>query len=64
VRTADDLVVLDAGTGIRSRPGIPDGARVDVLHLHMDHIQGLGFFDCLYRDGFRSPLGPALPRCR
>lgn len=41
-------LVLDAGTGIRglgatfgSGPG-----RVDVLltHLHMDHIQGLGFF--------------------
>jgi ribonuclease BN (tRNA processing enzyme) len=65
VRTdAGDLVVLDAGTGIR-RLGraIPDDTpRVDVLlsHLHMDHIQGLGFFDCLYRDGLPVHLwGPA-----
>lgn len=53
VRAADDsLVVLDAGTGIR-----PLGAslgqglrRVDILlsHLHMDHVQGLGFFGPLY----------------
>ena len=65
VRTdADDLIVLDAGTGIRRLgQAIPDDApRVDVLlsHLHMDHIQGLGFFDCLYRDGFPVHLwGPA-----
>ena len=65
VRTdGDDLVVLDAGTGIRRLgQAIPDDApRVDVLlsHLHMDHIQGLGFFDCLYRDGFPVHVwGPA-----
>jgi phosphoribosyl 1,2-cyclic phosphodiesterase len=45
--------VLDAGTGIR-RLGAqlpPDLARIDILltHLHMDHIQGLGFFGPLYR---------------
>ena len=45
-------LVLDAGTGIR-RLGTqiaPDVARVDILltHLHMDHIQGLGFFAPLY----------------
>src|SRR5947207_10828426 len=42
------LLVLDAGTGIRRLGAtIPPGiGRVDVLltHLHMDHIQGLGFF--------------------
>src|SRR5258708_148955 len=42
------LLVLDAGTGIR-RLGAdipPEVRRVDVLltHLHMGHIQGLGFF--------------------
>src|ERR671919_712754 len=47
------LLVLDAGTGIR-RLGAqlpPDLVRVDILltHLHMDHIQGLGFFGPLYR---------------
>jgi phosphoribosyl 1,2-cyclic phosphodiesterase len=49
------LLVLDAGTGIRGL-GATAGAgvrRVDVLlsHLHMDHIQGLGFFAPLYRPG-------------
>ena len=49
VRAADgSILVLDAGTGIR-RLGVAlrgGGRRVDVLltHLHMDHIQGLGFF--------------------
>jgi phosphoribosyl 1,2-cyclic phosphodiesterase len=49
VRAADgSVLVLDAGTGIR-RLGAAlegEGRRVDVLltHLHMDHIQGLGFF--------------------
>jgi ribonuclease BN (tRNA processing enzyme) len=42
------LLVLDAGTGIRRLGGTiaPDVGRVDILlsHLHMDHIQGLGFF--------------------
>jgi phosphoribosyl 1,2-cyclic phosphodiesterase len=42
------LVILDAGTGIR-RLGesiAADVRRIDLLltHLHMDHIQGLGFF--------------------
>ncbi|HUF89280.1 MAG TPA: MBL fold metallo-hydrolase [Gemmatimonadota bacterium] len=57
---ADDgtLLVLDAGTGIRrlgvsleDSPRMEDPpSRVDVLltHLHMDHIQGLGFFGPLY----------------
>lgn len=46
-------LVLDAGTGIRRLGAAvaPHLARVDVLltHLHMDHIQGLGFFGPLYR---------------
>ena len=46
------LLILDAGTGIRrlARQIRPATARVDILlsHLHMDHIQGLGFFDPLY----------------
>lgn len=41
-------LVLDAGTGIRQLGAAMRGEtrRVDVLlsHLHMDHIQGLGFF--------------------
>jgi phosphoribosyl 1,2-cyclic phosphodiesterase len=56
VRGADGtLLVLDAGTGIR-RLGAklgPEVGRVDVLltHLHMDHIQGLGFFRPLDEPG-------------
>lgn len=52
---ADDgsVLVLDAGTGIRRLgDAIADRVpRVDLLltHLHMDHIQGLGFFEPLFR---------------
>ena len=46
-------LILDAGTGIRRLAAtIPESVhRVDILltHLHMDHIQGLGFFAHLYR---------------
>jgi phosphoribosyl 1,2-cyclic phosphodiesterase len=56
VRSADGTVlILDAGTGIR-RLGATVGLevkRVDLLltHLHMDHIQGLGFFRPLDQQG-------------
>ena len=39
----------------------PDVRRVDILltHLHMDHIQGLGFFAPLFRPGFEVHIwGP------
>lgn len=51
---ADDgtTLVLDAGTGVRRLGAALVGTsrRVDLLltHLHMDHIQGLGFFAPLY----------------
>lgn len=53
VRSEDGTVlVLDAGTGIRALGNRLAGTvrRVDLLlsHLHMDHIQGLGFFTPLY----------------
>jgi phosphoribosyl 1,2-cyclic phosphodiesterase len=56
VRGADGtLLVLDAGTGIRrfSASLRDDVSRIDLLltHLHMDHIQGLGFFAPLDRPG-------------
>ncbi|HEX3805827.1 MAG TPA: MBL fold metallo-hydrolase [Gaiellaceae bacterium] len=53
VRTAGGrLVVLDAGTGIREL-GLTlaeSPAHVDLLltHLHLDHIEGLGFFAPLF----------------
>ena len=47
------VLVLDAGTGIRRLAAhLPESARrIDILltHLHMDHIQGLGFFAPLFR---------------
>jgi phosphoribosyl 1,2-cyclic phosphodiesterase len=50
VRTNDDqLIVIDAGTGVRGLGLSLDGnrpKRIDLLltHLHLDHIEGLGFF--------------------
>ncbi|HXF81235.1 MAG TPA: MBL fold metallo-hydrolase [bacterium] len=54
VRARDGtLIVLDAGTGIRrlSQAVSGEARRVHLLltHLHMDHIQGFGFFEPLYR---------------
>jgi len=50
--TEGTVLVLDAGAGIRRLGAtLPTTLRrVDVLltHLHMDHIQGLGFFAPLY----------------
>jgi len=49
------IVVLDAGTGVR-RVGntYHEPRRLDILltHLHMDHIQGLGFFAPLFQKDF------------
>lgn len=58
------VLVLDAGTGIRELgASLPQGlTRVDVLlsHLHMDHIQGLGFFSPLYNPHMEVHIwGPA-----
>jgi len=58
------VLVLDAGTGIRSLGlELPRTLRrVDVLltHLHMDHILGLGFFGPLYDPGMEVHIwGPA-----
>lgn len=58
------VLVLDAGTGIR-RLGAAlsqDLERVDILltHLHMDHLQGLGFFRPLRTRGVNVHIwGPA-----
>jgi phosphoribosyl 1,2-cyclic phosphodiesterase len=59
----DTRLVLDAGTGLRVA-GVqlpPEVHRVDLLlsHLHMDHIQGLGFFQPLFRPDFEVHIwGP------
>jgi phosphoribosyl 1,2-cyclic phosphodiesterase len=65
VRGEDGAVlVLDAGTGIRrlGAGGLGTPRRVDLLltHLHMDHVQGLGFFAPLYMPGLEVHIwGPA-----
>jgi phosphoribosyl 1,2-cyclic phosphodiesterase len=68
VRTADDrLIVIDAGTGIRGL-GLSLGAarpdRIDLLlsHLHLDHIEGLGFFGPVWDAGCEVHIwGPPSP---
>jgi phosphoribosyl 1,2-cyclic phosphodiesterase len=59
--------VLDAGTGMRPLGVAIDHDPVDELHillthLHLDHLQGLGFFRPLFRPGVDVHLwGPASP---
>ena len=59
----ESRVFLDAGTGLRVAGNqLPDEVRrVDLLltHLHMDHIQGLGFFRPLFSEDFEVHIwGP------
>ena len=68
VRASDgQVLVLDAGTGMRPLGVVmaeEDDAPVHVLltHLHMDHLQGLGFFRPLYQPGREIHIwGPASP---
>ena len=61
---AGTVLVLDAGTGIRRLGATLDASvtHIDILltHLHMDHIQGLGFFAPLYRPDVQVGIwGPA-----
>jgi phosphoribosyl 1,2-cyclic phosphodiesterase len=58
-----EVVVLDAGSGIRpiGRKLVDHPSRIDILltHLHMDHIQGLGFFAPLFDPRFEIHIwGP------
>jgi phosphoribosyl 1,2-cyclic phosphodiesterase len=49
------IVILDAGTGVRRVGATYDEPRrLDILltHLHMDHIQGLGFFQPFFEKDF------------
>jgi phosphoribosyl 1,2-cyclic phosphodiesterase len=56
------VLILDAGSGIRRlRSRSSDLRRVDILltHLHMDHIQGRGFFAPLFEQGVEGHVwGP------
>jgi phosphoribosyl 1,2-cyclic phosphodiesterase len=60
-------LILDAGTGIRPLGAAMDGETGDELHillthLHLDHVQGLGFFRPLFRPETEVHIwGPASP---
>jgi phosphoribosyl 1,2-cyclic phosphodiesterase len=60
-------LVLDAGTGMRPlgvlmRSAPPDQIHVLLTHLHLDHLQGLGFFRPLFVPGLDIHLwGPKSP---
>jgi phosphoribosyl 1,2-cyclic phosphodiesterase len=62
-----ETLVLDAGTGMRPL-GVemmrdrPDEMHVLLTHLHLDHLQGLGFFRPLFDPGATVHIwGPASP---
>ncbi len=61
------LIILDAGTGIRPLGAAMGDESFDELHiflthLHLDHLQGLGFFRPLFRPGANVHIwGPASP---
>ena len=61
------LVILDSGTGIRALGASLDGTapkRIDILlsHLHLDHLEGLGFFAPLWDRGTELHIwGPPSP---
>jgi phosphoribosyl 1,2-cyclic phosphodiesterase len=64
---ADDgtLLILDAGTGLKPLGNALDGvSRIQLLltHLHLDHIEGLRFFEPLWRAGTEVHVwGPPSP---
>lgn len=60
------LLALDAGTGIRNLglalPAETDRLHILLTHLHLDHIQGLVFFEPLFRSQAEVVIwGPASP---
>ena len=68
VRRGEDLLILDAGSGLRSlgtileeeAPGQPIAGALLLSHTHWDHIQGLPFFTPGYRpeNHFQILAGP------
>jgi len=60
-------LVLDAGTGMRPlgvqmQQDLPVELHVLLTHLHMDHLQGLGFFKPLFAPGLEIHIwGPSSP---
>ena len=68
LRLSDDrLIVIDAGTGIRAL-GVslagrtPERIDIFLTHLHMDHIEGIGFFGPIWNPDAEIHLwGPPTP---
>jgi phosphoribosyl 1,2-cyclic phosphodiesterase len=62
VRCGDELIILDAGTGLRGlgdrlvAGGRPVVGSVLFSHVHWDHIQGFPFFSPLFRPGTELTL--------
>jgi phosphoribosyl 1,2-cyclic phosphodiesterase len=60
-----EVLILDAGTGIRTLGlDLPESGQIHILltHLHLDHIQGLMFFAPCFRTGAEITIwGPASP---
>jgi ribonuclease BN (tRNA processing enzyme) len=68
LRLADGtVVVLDAGTGarelgLRLTAEPPDRIHICLTHLHLDHLEGLGFFRPLWTAGVELEIwGPPSP---
>src|SRR5687768_17603069 len=67
VMSDEESLVLDAGTGLR-RLGLamrrrpPRRVNILLTHVHLDHVQGLGFFEPLFRQDVDVHIwGPASP---
>src|SRR3954454_22285464 len=64
---AGPTLILDAGTGMRALGVLMEDEPLEELHillthLHLDHLQGLGFFRPLFRPGVDVHIwGPASP---
>ena len=60
-------LVLDAGTGMRPlgvkmQPDLPSQLHILLTHLHLDHLQGLGFFRPLFAPNLEIQIwGPTSP---
>jgi phosphoribosyl 1,2-cyclic phosphodiesterase len=66
---ADELVVLDAGTGIRNlgltlRGECPSEIHLLLTHMHLDHVEGLGFFAPIFDERCTISIWGPRPRDR